>query len=507
MPMLKHGHSSSSLGSGQSKGSWQSKGSQEAHFWLPSLLSSDSDDSEEKPHRRSPERRGPEGRGLRGSPSPVSRLRPSSCTNLSPPPMQESSSASVSASFLSRASSKQKNSAWGLRCISTPSVPGLGFEGMSPLSKVRSLMRSQSAAAMTPCASGRGRGGPRTPPEGASTWATASYAASSGGCSPASPSTPTNRNPMKPMLKKSRSQLEPSQMSGSRSLSSLFLRRSKTSSLDSTLAAMDLDCERPLVEALKSVPSEIPRRSQSRPLERSPPSSNSPPPSPPDTFFVPMPNFIGGPGETASPEAPDVEAHSGLAASSAEAADPASSSSSMPLSLQIYNEVRGTVPLQKLEELDAEGKLSLIPRNGHDVLSSLGSIGHEENNCSQPCAYWFKGICKYGVACAYCHFTHEGQKMKRLRPSKQTRMRIRRRDGFGSETGCNSSEQGLDVEVPTPMSQGHQCDSALAAGPLSLDDYQATQPPSMLSTTYARGPLFFKAGEGPCSAPGIAMPR
>lgn len=92
---------------------------------------------------------------------------------------------------------------------------------------------------------------------------------------------------------------------------------------------------------------------------------------------------------------------------------------------EIYAEMKGRVKMDKLEELAMADVLARIPRNENFELSSVGSIGHGTGDCT-PCAYWFKRICKYSISCHYCHFSHNGQKSKRLRPSKQTRMRIRR---------------------------------------------------------------------------------
>lgn len=92
---------------------------------------------------------------------------------------------------------------------------------------------------------------------------------------------------------------------------------------------------------------------------------------------------------------------------------------------RINEEMKGKISLEKLEEMVQGGTLACIPRNANGELSSVGSIHHPTGACT-PCAYWFKGLCKYSICCHYCHFAHNGQKSKRLRPSKQTRMRIRR---------------------------------------------------------------------------------
>lgn len=67
--------------------------------------------------------------------------------------------------------------------------------------------------------------------------------------------------------------------------------------------------------------------------------------------------------------------------------------------------------------------LNNLPKDEAGRLTSLGSVPHEDGHC-KPCAYWFKGLCKNGVACHNCHLVHEGQRPKRLRPSKQARMQL-----------------------------------------------------------------------------------
>lgn len=113
----------------------------------------------------------------------------------------------------------------------------------------------------------------------------------------------------------------------------------------------------------------------------------------------------------------------------------------------VHAELRGRLTLEKVEELGQAGLLSQIPRNATNELSSVGSINHLQGICT-PCAYWFKGICKYGISCHYCHFAHSGQKSKRLRPSKQTRMRIRRweqsKAAEGSEQEGGDGDEGAE---------------------------------------------------------------
>lgn len=94
--------------------------------------------------------------------------------------------------------------------------------------------------------------------------------------------------------------------------------------------------------------------------------------------------------------------------------------------------------LQTPEQLPPD-VLQNIPRDSSGQLTSVGSIAHADSSCS-PCAYWFKGVCAHGVACRHCHLVHDGQKRKRLRPSKQARQRIRKRQGRDGSDGAESDE-------------------------------------------------------------------
>ncbi|CAE8632983.1 unnamed protein product [Polarella glacialis] len=76
--------------------------------------------------------------------------------------------------------------------------------------------------------------------------------------------------------------------------------------------------------------------------------------------------------------------------------------------------------IAELEELASSGILSLIPRSAEGELASVGSIRHPAD-CS-PCLFWFKNACPRSVSCTYCHFRHLGQRSKRIRPSKRTRV-------------------------------------------------------------------------------------
>lgn len=157
--------------------------------------------------------------------------------------------------------------------------------------------------------------------------------------------------------------------------------------------------------------------------------------SPPASSFVPMPSFIRSRGELAPVTGWSKAGHA-----------PLDVVGDRSLARQIHHELHEAVPLQKLQELEAAGTLTAIPRNDLGELTSLGSILHAESACS-PCAYWFKGICKYGLLCTYCHFVHEGQKCKRLRPSKQARMRLRRKENQANDTGSLDEQDANDDQL------------------------------------------------------------
>jgi hypothetical protein len=108
----------------------------------------------------------------------------------------------------------------------------------------------------------------------------------------------------------------------------------------------------------------------------------------------------------------------------------------------VQRETDGMVAMEKLLELERDGVLGQIPRGSTGELASVGSLRHASQDCS-PCAYWFKGLCKYSICCTYCHLMHDCQKSKRLRPSKQARMRMRRWEAqkVESRERCGSDEE------------------------------------------------------------------
>jgi hypothetical protein len=86
---------------------------------------------------------------------------------------------------------------------------------------------------------------------------------------------------------------------------------------------------------------------------------------------------------------------------------------------QIHRETG--VPIEELSELYSSGILQQVPRD-EGVLTSIGSIDHASGNC-RACVFWFRMSCVKSLNCPYCHLVHDGQRQKRIRPSKSTRQR------------------------------------------------------------------------------------
>ena len=71
-----------------------------------------------------------------------------------------------------------------------------------------------------------------------------------------------------------------------------------------------------------------------------------------------------------------------------------------------------------------EAATSQMLQSAPGELTSIGSLKHDIGECS-PCIFWFKGACVKAARCEFCHLRHKGQKNKRIRPSKKTRMQLR----------------------------------------------------------------------------------
>lgn len=92
---------------------------------------------------------------------------------------------------------------------------------------------------------------------------------------------------------------------------------------------------------------------------------------------------------------------------------------------QVFEELGSSIPRELLEAIDARGLLEKIPRNDQQLLTSIGSIGHNMDIQCRPCLFWFRGRCSKGILCEFCHFVHEGQRPKRIRAAKNTRLKMR----------------------------------------------------------------------------------
>mmetsp|Transcript_9685 Transcript_9685/g.30139 ORF Transcript_9685/g.30139 Transcript_9685/m.30139 type:complete len:316 (-) Transcript_9685:51-998(-) len=128
------------------------------------------------------------------------------------------------------------------------------------------------------------------------------------------------------------------------------------------------------------------------------------------------------------------------------------------LVLQLHGELG--VPVEDLIALDAQGLLRQIPRNAEGEMTSVGSVLHATGECS-PCVFWFKNSCSKSIKCSYCHFMHRGQKNKRIRPSKQTRMQMKGRereclDAHGGATAGNEDPCYAEAgALSGPLQQEH----------------------------------------------------
>lgn len=54
------------------------------------------------------------------------------------------------------------------------------------------------------------------------------------------------------------------------------------------------------------------------------------------------------------------------------------------------------------------------------TLPSIGSAGHKAKEC-KPCLFWYDGLCSKGERCPFCHIPHDGEELRKIRPSKKVR--------------------------------------------------------------------------------------
>jgi hypothetical protein len=125
------------------------------------------------------------------------------------------------------------------------------------------------------------------------------------------------------------------------------------------------------------------------------------------------------------------------------------------LASQVFHEIREQVRMRKLVELAKSGLLAQIPRSEDGSLTSVGAMSHPLN--CKPCAYWFKGVCRYSVTCRFCHRAHDGQKKERIRPSKEMRAKIKTMTMKGqndadTEAADSGDAHGESSRAPPPKS-------------------------------------------------------
>eukprot|EP00747_Dinoflagellata_sp_TGD_P154394 gnl/TRDRNA2_/TRDRNA2_177496_c0_seq17.p1 gnl/TRDRNA2_/TRDRNA2_177496_c0~~gnl/TRDRNA2_/TRDRNA2_177496_c0_seq17.p1 ORF type:complete len:309 (-),score=44.06 gnl/TRDRNA2_/TRDRNA2_177496_c0_seq17:133-1059(-) len=134
--------------------------------------------------------------------------------------------------------------------------------------------------------------------------------------------------------------------------------------------------------------------------------------------------------------------------------------------LRLLHENLG-IPVKDLRNLQTQQLLEQIPLNEDGELTSVGSIKHDRGQC-RPCAYWFRSVCAHSILCRHCHLTHDGRKSgKGLRPSKQSRQRMRARQmnmraAQGEATGGEAESEDDDDRVASGVPQQDMCDLSSA---------------------------------------------
>mmetsp|Transcript_34632 Transcript_34632/g.78287 ORF Transcript_34632/g.78287 Transcript_34632/m.78287 type:complete len:163 (+) Transcript_34632:24-512(+) len=101
-------------------------------------------------------------------------------------------------------------------------------------------------------------------------------------------------------------------------------------------------------------------------------------------------------------------------------------------------------------EKDILRTVKLVPLDGQGQLTSLGSIKHASAKC-MPCLHWQAGHCWQGALCHRCHVGHPGNQLTRVRPSREARNRIRKRQRMVVEVASMSPELAY-LLVPTGCS-------------------------------------------------------
>lgn len=126
--------------------------------------------------------------------------------------------------------------------------------------------------------------------------------------------------------------------------------------------------------------------------------------------------------------------HGAVASSSSGAMQPGGFAPGYPVEEGAYSAGDGNNQYHLQSALSASCAQS-NPVDQRDLAAaSLQSIRHDNGLC-KPCLFWFKNACNKGARCPYCHLTHAGQKTKRVRPSKQTRQKMREEEAAKAATG------------------------------------------------------------------------
>lgn len=89
--------------------------------------------------------------------------------------------------------------------------------------------------------------------------------------------------------------------------------------------------------------------------------------------------------------------------------------------------------------LDRDSEVFGRPGDGLGELPSYGSAGHYAGDC-KPCLYYYRQLCRKGHRCDFCHIAHDEDSVKRVRPSKKTRLLLQQR-GPGEGPGKSDEQQ------------------------------------------------------------------
>eukprot|EP00929_Paragymnodinium_shiwhaense_P030732 TRINITY_DN17365_c0_g1_i1.p1 TRINITY_DN17365_c0_g1~~TRINITY_DN17365_c0_g1_i1.p1 ORF type:complete len:362 (-),score=66.93 TRINITY_DN17365_c0_g1_i1:161-1246(-) len=133
----------------------------------------------------------------------------------------------------------------------------------------------------------------------------------------------------------------------------------------------------------------------------------------------------------------------------------------------------------ELVALERKGILQKIPMDQNGNYLTVGSINHPES-CS-PCIFWFKGECSKGIGCSFCHYVHEGQKKKRIRMSKRSRLQRRAQAQAALENGEGEIEgesEDYEEQDQPEVAQQQAASSSSSRPPAAASSSQGRPGPS-----------------------------